>query len=86
MRRLSNTTGKARLQVAGGDIDGGGDLCCENVPHVSQGSRWRGAVSALSCYNDHNTTNTCTPQYTVAPIVFFLHPINSVPRLLSENV
>ena len=35
---------------------------CENVPTVSQSSRWRGdyECNALSCYNDHNTTTTTT--------------------------
>ena len=39
---------------------------CENVPNISQSSRWRGdsECNALSCYNDHNTTTTTTTTTT----------------------
>ena len=65
---LSNKTGKPgwwwlQVLVAVGGVGGLAPVLtrpCENVPNISQSSRWRGdsECNALSCYNDHNTTTT----------------------------
>ena len=68
---LSNKTGKPgwwwwlQVLVAVGGVGGLAPVLtrpCENVPNISQSSRWRGdsECNALSCYNDHNTTTTTT--------------------------